>query len=165
MALVVEDGTGLANADCYCSVDYLDAYLTKRGLEHGHSTQDKESALVIAAQDWLDGQHQFTSEETTDTQSLAFPRVDFGVPEAIKKANALAAHLHLHGLLLVDTSKINQLGVVKAESKNLDTLSKSVEYFEGSAQLYERVLPANLKALIRPYLENSGGLGRTYRVL
>lgn len=157
MAIVVENGTGLSNAQCYCSVAYLDAYLTERGLEHGHSTADKEAALVIAAKDWIDGQHTLASGKLVSTQALKFPTVDNGLPEDIKIANAKAAHLQLHGLLLVDTSTISIAGDVESESKSLSTMSKSVTYKSGSSQRYSRVLPADLTMLLQPYL--SGGMG------
>jgi len=164
MAIIVEDGTGLSNAQCYCSVAYLDAYLTERGLAHGHSPQDKEAALVVAAKDWIDGQHTFKGEQLKSTQSLQFPRVDIGFPEAIKQANAAAAHLHLHNSLLVDTTTISTAGTVESESKSLGPMSKSVTYKSGSAQIYGRILPKTLTNLLKPYLLNSGGLGTAYRL-
>jgi hypothetical protein len=164
MAIVVEDGTGLSNAQCYCSVAYLDAYLTERGLEHGHNTAAKEAALVIAAKDWIDGQHDFENEKLTTTQALQFPRTLFGFPGDIKNANAQAAHLHLHNSLLVDTTAISTAGTVESESKAVGSLSKSVTYKSGSAQIYGRILPKQLTNLLKPYLSNSGGLGVVYRL-
>ena len=164
MAIVAEDGTGLSNAQCYCDVAYLDAYLTERGLDHGHNTADKEAALVIAAKDWIDGEHAFANEKLTDNQALQFPRTGCGFPDAIKQANALAAHLHLHSSLLVDTTAISTSGTVESESKAVGSLSKSVTYKSGSAQIYSRILPKNLTNLLKPYLLNSGGLGVAYRL-
>ena len=165
MAIVVEDGTGLSNAQCYCSVEYLDAYLTERGLSHGHNTADKEAALVIAAKDWIDGEHDFIENKLVSTQALKFPRDnDVGLPEAIMQANAQAAHLHLHDSLLVDTTSISTSGAVESESKAVGSLSKSVTYKSGSAQIYSRILPKNLTNLLRPYSLNSGGLGVVYRL-
>lgn len=163
MAIIVEDGTGLSNAQCYCDVAYLDAYLTERGLEHGHSTAQKEAALVIAAKDWIDGFHTFTGEKLVETQALSFPTDEYGFPEAIKLANAKAAHLHLHNLLLVDASLISQSGIVESESKELGPLSKSVTYKSGSAQIYGRILPKDLTNLLIPYLDTSGLMGTVKR--
>jgi len=161
--IIVEDGTGLSDAQCYCSVAYLDAYLAERGLAHGHSTNDKEYALVIAAKDWLDGQNTYKYEKLTETQSLQFPRTEVGFPDAIKLANAKAAHLHLHSSLLVDTTAIVVAGVVESESKQVGTLSKSITYKSGSAQIYGRILPADLTNLLRPYLSTNGIMGAVSR--
>ena len=163
MAIVVEDGTGLSNAQCYCDVAYLDAYLTERNIAHGHSTADKEAALVIAAKDWIDGFHAFRGEKLVETQALSFPTDEDGFPEAIKLANAKAAHLHLHSLLLVDQSLISTSGIVESESKGLGPLSKSVTYKSGSAQVYGRILPKDLTNLLVPYLDASGLMGTVRR--
>lgn len=164
MAIVVEDGTGLSDAQCYCSVAYLDAYLAERGLSHGHNAHDKEAALVVAAKDWIDGEHTFKNEQLTAGQSMQFPRVDIGLPDAIKQANAQAAYLHLHSSLLVDTTAISTAGTIESESKDVGSLSKSVTYKSGSAQIYSRILPKNLTNLLKPYLLNSGGLGVTFKL-
>lgn len=164
MAIVVEDGTGLSNAQCYCDVAYLNAWMVERGYTTAATDQQKEAALVVAAKDWIDGQHEFANEKLTETQALEFPRTVFGFPEAIKQANANAAYLHLNNALLVDTSAISTSGVVESESKSVGPLSKSVKYKSGTAQIYGRILPAQLTNLLKPYLANSGGLGVAYRV-
>jgi hypothetical protein len=162
MAIIVEDGTGLADAQCYCSLEYLDAYLEERGLEHDHSDADKERALVIAAKDWIDGYHTFNSEKLVSTQALKFPTEDDGLPADILLANAKAAHLYLHDLLLVDLSLVSTSGEVESESKSIGTLSKSTSYRAGTAQRYSRVLPRDLTNLLQPYLY--AGSGTTLRL-
>lgn len=164
MAIIVETGDGLSNAQAYIDVAYLDAYMAERGLTTDKTEQQKEAAIVISAKDWIDGQHSFAGRKLDQDQALEFPRVDVGVPLAIKQANAQAAYLQLNGALLVDTTSISTAGVVESESKSVGPLSKSVTYKSGSAQLYGRVLPVNLTNLLRPYLLNSGGMGLAFRV-
>jgi hypothetical protein len=166
MAIVVEDGTGLSNAQCYESVANLDAYLAERGLTTSATDAEKEAALVVAAKDWIDGRHTFANSKLVSTQALQFPRNnDVGLPDDIKVANIKAAWLQLQGLLLVDLSTISTSGTVESESKAVGSLSKSTTYKDGSAQVYARVIPEDLNILLRPYLLASGGMGRTYRVL
>lgn len=164
MAIVVEDGTGLSNAQCYCDVAYLDAWMLERGYTTTATTPQKEAALVVSAKDWIDGQYEFANEKLVSTQALEFPRTVFGFPEDIKRANANAAYLHLNGALLVDTTTISVTGVVESESKSVGPLSKSVKYKSGTAQIYERILPKQLTNLLTPYLLNSSGLGVVYRL-
>lgn len=164
MAIVFEDGTGLSNAQCYCSVAYLDAWMAERGYTTTALQPAKEAALVVSAKDWIDGQHSFANEKLVDNQALEFPRTVFGFPEDIKRANAQAAYLHLRGALLVDTAAISTSGTVESESKAVGSLSKSVTYKSGSAQIYSRILPKTLTNLLKPYLSNSGGLGSVYRL-
>lgn len=164
MAIVVEDGTGLSNAQCYCDVAYLSAWMAERGYTTTALEPAKEAALVVSAKDWIDGQHDFANEKLVSTQALEFPRTIFGLPEDIKRANAQAAYLHLSGALLVDTTAISTAGTVESESKSLGPMSKSVTYKSGSAQIYSRILPKQLTNLLKPYLSNSGGLGVVYRL-
>lgn len=166
MTIIVEDGSGVTGAQCYNTVAALDAYIDERGYTNTYTTQQKESALVISAKDWIDGRHTFSEDRLTDTQGLEFPRDnEVGLPDDIKLANVKAAYLQLQGLLLVDLASLNTSGTVESESKSVGPLSKSTKYKDGSAQVYARILPADLTNLLKPYLLNSGGFGRTYRVL
>lgn len=162
--IVVEDGEGLSAAQAYADVAYLDAWMLERGYTTTKTEQQKEAALVISAKDWIDGQNSFANEKLVDTQSLEFPRTVFGFPDAIRQANAQGAWLQLNGALLVDTGTISTSGTVESESKSVGSLSKSVTYKSGSAQIYGRILPKQLTNLLKPYLLNSGGLGVVYRL-
>lgn len=165
MAIIVEDGTGLADAQAYIDEAYFTAYLTERNILDPSWTNVKiEGAIVAAAQDWIDGEHDFAGDQLTETQALKFPRDEWaGVPEDIKKANAQAAHLQIKGLLLVDPSAFSVFGQVTSESKSVDTLSKSTSYESGTSQAYGRIIPKQLNNLLKPYLAISGGLGMVYR--
>ena len=162
MAITVEDGSGVSGANSYASIAELDAFAVHRLDVAGYTTAQKESALVIASSDWLDGQHSFRSEPLTETQGLFFPTVLDGLPGAIKTAALKAALLQLQGLLMVDLTAISVTGSVESESKSVGPLSKSVTYKSGTAQRYARVLPADLEKLLVPYLY--GGRGMTYRL-
>lgn len=164
MAIVVETGEGLDNAQCYCDVAYLDAWMLERGYTTAAAEAAKEAALVVSAKDWIDGQHSFANEKLVENQALEFPRTVFGFPEDIKRANAQAAYLQLNGALLVDVTAISTSGVIESESKAVGSLSKSVTYKSGSAQIYGRVLPKTLTNLLKPYLLNASGLGVVYRL-
>lgn len=163
MAIIVEDGTGITNADSYASVADLDAYATHRLDVSGYSTAQKEAALVIASADWLDGYHNFRGDKLVSTQGLHFPTDEDAFPDAIVTAALKAALLQLQGLLLVDLSSVSQSGDVESESKSLGSLSKSVTYKSGTARTYSRTIPKDLTGIIRPYFE-AGTLGVTYRL-
>lgn len=76
MALVVEDGTGLANAESYVSVADADAYHTAMGNSAWTgSDAAKEVALRKAAQ-YLNTRYRFLGNCLKTGQSLAFPRDD-----------------------------------------------------------------------------------------
>lgn len=109
MALIVETGTGLANADSYVSLADASAY-------HAALNQfdwfEDEGALRIATQalDLLYGS-RFAGERLTDTQALLWPRKPFvdrigvkrpqGVAREIRTATFELALLHLQGVKLI----------------------------------------------------------------
>lgn len=165
MAIVIEDGTGKSDAQAYVDASYLDAWMAERGYMTDKTEQQKEAAIVIAAKDWIDGQHSFSGRKLNADQAMEFPRETGGVPGAVKQANAQAAYLQLNNALLVDTTAISTAGFVESESKSVGPLSKSVTYKSGSAQIYGRILPVTLTNLLKPYLRAGyGGLGLAYRV-
>ena len=78
MTIIVEDGTGLDNAESYSSVAEADAYFTKRGVVRWDdaTTQQKEIALINATEtiDLLFGL-VFIGVKLKETQALQFPRL------------------------------------------------------------------------------------------
>ena len=80
MALIVEDGTGRADAESYCSVAEAAAYFTKRGrADDWDGVLDKEAALRSAT-DYLEQVYRgrWLGVRTTTAQALDWPRS--GVP-------------------------------------------------------------------------------------
>lgn len=85
LTLVVEDGTGLANANSYATAAEADAYF------EGHvynstwldkATGEKEQALVHATR-MLDANIQWNGTKATDTQALQWPRQDVFDPDDV----------------------------------------------------------------------------------
>jgi len=103
MALIVEDGTGLANADSYLSEADCDTYNTKYVIStawSGGTTANKEKALRLATQ-FLDAMYQlrWKGSKINDVMSLDWPRnsvydrdcfwiASDAVPQAVKNATA-----------------------------------------------------------------------------
>jgi hypothetical protein len=75
--LVMEDGTGLANANSYASLAEFDAYnnATLYSDTVNNATRaNKERALIMATR-VIDTMVEFEGSRASDTQALAFPRV------------------------------------------------------------------------------------------
>lgn len=148
MALVVEDGTGLVNADSYLSVTDADTY--HENLDNtawtGSSIQ-KEAALRKATQ-YLDGKYSssFPGTRLTDTQSLSWPRTgalytddiaidDASVPREIENACAELAVKSLSAELDPDISKsdrairetVDVITVVYAPGTSTSVVYKTVQ--------------------------------------
>ena len=107
--MVVEDGTGLSNADSFVSVAYADTYFSTRNVTGWASLTNKE-ALLIKATDYIEAVYSEAWKGTTlnDTQSLSFPRIidDATVyPDRLLKAVCELAYKANSGDLLVDVEQ------------------------------------------------------------
>lgn len=76
-ALIVETGTGLTNADAYCSLAFANAYLAARGYVSWAARSDGERDQAIRrATDYMLGRYRYrwAGRRVTDTQALDWPR-------------------------------------------------------------------------------------------
>jgi len=105
MALIVEDGTGLADAESYNSLEEIAEYATNHGLTFAISPAEAAEAAARRATTWLDGTYRGRYSGTRlngRDQALQWPREDATdaedediatdeVPAEIKAAHAEAA--------------------------------------------------------------------------
>ena len=104
MAFVVEDGTGLSNANAYLAVADADTYWEERGdtVWAALTTAAKQAALIKAT-DYIEARfgQRFLGTKLLTTQSLGFPRDDLydregtqieGIPTPFKNAVAEYAY-------------------------------------------------------------------------
>lgn len=142
MSLIVEDGSFRADAESYLSVADADTYNLKHSANVAWIaavTADKERALRRATQ-YLDLQYltDYVGERTTNTQALAWPRVDVVDPDGYQynvnvlpvpllNATAEAALRFLvDGDLVVDV-EADSSGI-KSESVTVGPISTSTTY-------------------------------------
>jgi len=117
MALVVEDGTGLSNAESYISVADADIYIA--AYKGADATWDDatDAAKEIAARQatqYIDGLYNWIGEPETSTQALDWPRnyvydelgyaVD-GIPTNLEQATAEVMFLVIGGTSLTQHAK------------------------------------------------------------
>ena len=74
MALIIEDGSGVANANSYVTAAQWDAWATARGISHSHSTSKIEE-FILTAMDYIEAQN-FLGRKATNAQSLQWPRTE-----------------------------------------------------------------------------------------
>ncbi len=75
--LVVEDGTGLANANSYASLDFANEYHRLRdNVVWTNATDHNKVGALIRATDYVDRRWRFVGSLFKATQALAWPRLD-----------------------------------------------------------------------------------------
>lgn len=74
MALIPEDGTGVANADAYASIATVDAYATARALTAWTGADAVKEAAIREATIYLDQSYSWKGAIESETQALAWPR-------------------------------------------------------------------------------------------
>lgn len=151
MALIIEDGSIVANADSYVTTAEITAYADKRGFTVPTLTADLEK-LAILAIDYMQSKN-YIGNLVESGQALAFPRRDIEdladdvIPQAIKNAQIeLAIAAHTNDLLMSEPT-----ATVQSES----TGTTSTTYLGGlsSAFVSERV-NMFLSQYLRPYSVN-----------
>lgn len=115
MALIVEDGTGKADAESYCTVAFADAHFAARNVPSWDGSDAHREGLLRLATDYMLAQYKWAGERVTSTQALDWPRtgvVAHGfelatnvVPIAVQRACAELAHRANHSTLMPDLGK------------------------------------------------------------
>jgi len=104
MAFIVEDGTGMAEANAYISIEEFKTHFTDRGIDYTLETDTDIQAWIVNASDYVDKRfgRRFRGWRRSRTQALEWPRTDAcddddylfaGVPVQLKKAIAEYASL------------------------------------------------------------------------
>ena len=146
MSLIVEDGTGLSNAESYLSVADADSYHTLRvNTGWAGTTAEKEAALRGATEylTYTYGQ-KWLGTKKTETQSLDFPRVDIVtrdnftlpddvLPSALKYATAeLALRVRQGDVLLPDQ---DNPGTIEEYEVSVGPIKERTKYLGGQSQV------------------------------
>lgn len=166
MALIVEDGTGLSNAESYISVTDADTYIAAyRGANatwDGASVTDKEVAARQATQ-YLDGTARWKGVKEFSTQALDWPRsfaydennIAFdGIPTKLEQATAEVMFLIVTGETITETvTRQNQ-----TIREKVDVIE--VEYAEGAT--IQPIYPI-ITRLISDLVISGAAMGRVVR--
>ncbi len=141
---VVEDGTGLSNANSYLSVAEADTYHENHSGSSAWCSANqanKEKALRLATQ-YLDVQYcnRWKGYRANEGQALTWPRTyaydDDGysydsneIPQRLKNACAELALRVIQGDTLLDD--ISKPGTIKSKSVKVGPIEKTTEYMGG----------------------------------
>lgn len=162
MAFLVEDGTGLADANSYTSVEFADAYFAERNITAwaAIATTDLKQGYLVQATDYINFRFgpRLAGERLTTTQALLFP-IDLydGMPVNILKATSEYALRAKSGPLAPDpTTNATGMAVTETAKKvgPLETKTKFASSGAGSMPARFKPYPA-ADALMVEFL-NSG---------
>jgi hypothetical protein len=159
ITLTVENGNGLADANCYCDLSFLDAHAELNGETLTQTDEQKKAAIYISANKFIDRLHDFKGAKVSSTQAMKIytDLVSYaGSSKDIMQANAEAAILHLKGFLFVDASAQNANGEILSLKTKLDTLEKETTFSDGS-RIRTKYDTSTIDALLKPYLAVSSG--------
>lgn len=134
MPLIVEDGTGLADADAYVSTAAFKTYCDDRGLSYAGKTDAEIDQRIRLATEYVDTINRYKGSRMKGTQSLQFPRLSLydwggdevsGLPLKVKQACSELALRALTGELY---EALDRGGMVASESVG----EISVSYEQGA---------------------------------
>jgi hypothetical protein len=158
MSLIVEDGTGMADAESLCTVTFADTFHSNRGntLWATMTTTEKEQALRRFTEH-ARGRYQgrWKGDRVYSTQALDFPRIGLCVDGFAVLSN----------IVPVEVQNAWALGAFKAASGDLDpdltqTVKRKkvgpieVEYADNSSQAKRFKA---IDQILGPYLTGMGG--------
>lgn len=154
--LIIEDGTGVTDANAYISVAELQAYATARNLTISTDNDVLEASIVVASADFMSVNYIYAGTALTETQGMQLPTDIVGINKDIKKGSCEAALLQLKGKLFVDPSELNINGKLKSVDDKLSVLGSAEEYFEGTA--YTSKYPTrHIDRIVSKYLLGGSG--------
>lgn len=160
MAIIVEDGSIVANANSYVTDAEFQTYAFERGKEIAASTLDR-TALLLSATDWLAGMNYQGLYVDADNQFLPFPRSQVyaygrtidstSIPRELKYAQMEAAIAAFTIELVVNQSTGN---VTKVKLDVMET-----EYAAGG--IWTKVRVGRAMNYLKPFLASTDQLVRT----
>jgi len=173
--LIIEDGSNVANANCYVDLAFVRTYADDRGL----SVSADDTTLtqhIIAGTDYLESRRfEYGGYKTNTTQSLQFPRTDLvmdkvvtvgknSIPEVLKQSQAQLCVEQFSGIVLFPLPDASVGGQVTQETVGPITVKYSETASAGSK--YRGVIFAAVETLLQSLFSDgaSGYFLNTVRV-
>lgn len=143
---IVEDGSIVANANSYTTVEFASNYFASKGIVSWDSlTQDQKEACLVIATQYVDVKYnkQFKGKLISEDQSLMFPRTYFTkvvnnersycIPTVLQQAICeYAICVDLTTMSLTQTFVASGVGELKRKKEEVGAIKTEYEYFQGS---------------------------------
>lgn len=165
MALVIEDGTGKADAQTFASVDYLKAYAKARGITIPTVPADLESMLMLGMDAMRD--LDYVGSKATKAQALPFPRTGVKIDD-FEYASTELPSLLLDGqcALAIESKKTDLLPTIAANSSGgviEKTVGEITLRYADSGRASTRPIVEKAKVHLRKLLRSGGNTLRVSR--
>lgn len=144
LTLTIEDGSGVANANAYCSVAFVTDYADTIESKVWSNNKSRQIVAIINATRYVDMKYRGKLPGTINqsTQSLLWPRASYvdgagntipagTIPTALKNAVAQAAIHYLEAGLDLNAEVGNK---VKSSSVTVGPVSESISYWEPKSE-------------------------------
>lgn len=168
MALIVEDGSLVLNANSYVSVRDAQKYADARGIDSLEDSEDAQKWL-IRAMDYLESIEDYRGTRYSATQALQWPRENVivqgvsihidSIPQRLITAQIELALVQAKGIdIFPNTARITT-SPPQLKKKKVDVIEK--EYFESKAAITAPFQPLSLPyvtSLLNLLRTNSSGL-------
>lgn len=138
VSFVIEDGSGVEDANSYCDLDFALEYAVMKGYDSWTSlTENQQKIFLIRGTEFVDNFYTWKGRKRSQFQGLSFPRIELydsdrfevrGIPTALKKACIEAAYLNSTSSATTLFSTKDENGAIKRQK--VDSLE--VEYFSNS---------------------------------
>jgi hypothetical protein len=170
MTLVIEDGTGVTDANSYIDLDDLEAYATERGLTISSADAGNE-ILILRAMDYIEAR-PFQGKKYLADQALQWPRdlvyidgyligVDV-IPANLKKALCQLVVEQVAGVPLYPEAKTSTtVGNITRETVGPLTTEYSAV---GTVASSSPIKIASVELFLKPLLSGCGNALQTIRV-
>ena len=151
MAFIVEDGTGIIDANAYIDLAFVSAYFLERNDLVWSGTDAEKQAFIIKATDYIDliFWKRFLGTVFSESQALKFPRLaDDGVsakpiPLNLKRACAEYAKIAKSQALLVNpTLPTDGLVVSQIDKEVAGAVKKNIKYDTNKSFIAIRPYPS-----------------------
>lgn len=154
MAFIVEDGTGLANANAGVAVNFCDTYHADRGnAEWAAASNTAKEQAIVRATDYFEirWSQRVKGNKLVATQALSFPRENAyyrdgneipAMPVEYQKCLAEYALRALTTVLAPDPTTDATGGKVIAKTETVGPITESVTYESGVATAMLKPYPA-----------------------
>lgn len=126
MAFIVEDNTGLENANAYISVEFLQGYAASIGADLSESTEEALQAIITdITYNFIDTKYSPCDEPLNPAQALQWPTKTQLINDKFRRAVAEACVMDSQDQLFV-AQDVN--GRIKRTRDKLDVLETEIEY-------------------------------------